>query len=226
LVYNLITIKDVVRVPPHRFGEPIDDVVLEIAREEFEERVDPDIGMLIAVLSVEEIGVGHIIPGDGGVYHTCIFKVLSFKPEIGELVEGEVVEVTDFGLFIRIGCTDALCHISQIHDDFFSFNPKQSALIGQESGQSIMREDRIRARIITLSLDRGIIKVAVTARQPGLGSFEWLSKWIEEMQELREKGISVETKKKPGKVKKVEKEKEKDKEKKKKKRKRRKKEEK
>ena len=206
MVYNLITIKDVVRVPPHRFGEPIDAVILEIAREEFEERVDRDIGMLIAVLSVEEIGVGHIIPGDGGVYHQCTFKVLSFKPEIGEIVEGEVVEVTDFGLFIRIGCTDALCHISQIHDDFFSFNPKQSALIGQESGQSIMREDRVRARIITLSLDRGIIKVAVTARQPGLGSYEWLKKWVEEMQELREKGITVETKKKPEKAKKVEKE--------------------
>ncbi len=206
MVYNLITIKDVVRVPPHRFGEPIDEVILEIAREEFEERVDSDIGMLIAVLSVEEIGVGRIIPGDGGVYHQCTFKVLSFKPEIGELVEGEVVEVTDFGLFIRIGCTDALCHISQIHNDFFSFNPKQSALIGQESGQSIMREDRVRARIITLSLDRGIIKVAVTARQPGLGSYEWLKKWVEEMQELREKGITVETKKKPEKAKKVEKE--------------------
>lgn len=206
MVYNLITIKDVVRVPPHRFGEPIDEVILEIAREEFEEHVDSDIGMLIAVLSVEEIGVGRIIPGDGGVYHQCTFKVLSFKPEIGELVEGEVVEVTDFGLFIRIGCTDALCHISQIHDDFFSFNPKQSALIGQESGQSIMREDRVRARIITLSLDRGIIKVAVTARQPGLGSYEWLKKWVEEMQELREKGITVETKKKPEKAKKVEKE--------------------
>ena len=220
MVYNLITLRDTVRVPPHRFGEPIDKVILEIAREDFEERVDPDIGMLIAVLSVEEIGVGHIIPGDGGVYHQCIFKVLSFKPKIGEIVEGEVVEVTDFGLFIRIGCTDALCHISQIHDDFFSFNPKQSALLGQESGQSIMREDRVRARIITLSLDRGIIKVAVSMRAAALGSYEWLKRWAEELQELREKGITLETKKKPQKAKKV------DKEKKKKKRKRRKKEEK
>ena len=56
------------------------------------------------------------------------FKLLSFYPEMHEVVEGEVVEVTDFGAFVRIGPEDALLHVSQIMDDYISFDEKHGVL--------------------------------------------------------------------------------------------------
>ena len=45
-----------------------------------------------------------------------------------KLSEGEVVEITDFGVFVRIGPTDALLHLSQITDDYLKSDVKQGVI--------------------------------------------------------------------------------------------------
>ena len=59
-------------------------------------------GYIIQVIDVDLDPVGKIIPGDGARYHKVNFSVLSFFPLLQEIVEGEIVEITDFGAFIRI----------------------------------------------------------------------------------------------------------------------------
>jgi len=36
------------------------------------------------------------MPGDGATYHKAEFSLLTFYPKIQEVIEGEVVEVTDY----------------------------------------------------------------------------------------------------------------------------------
>ncbi len=95
-------------------------------------------------------------------------------------MEGEVVEVTDFGAFIRIGPEDALLHVSQVMDDYLSFDSKKGALIGKETGRKLERGDLVRTRIIAVSFPRGGVsgKIGVTMRQPFLGKFEWIQEDI------------------------------------------------
>ena len=66
-----------------------------------------------------------MIAGDGATYHKVNFTALTFYPKLHEVVEGEVVEITDFGAFVRIGPTDALLHLSQITDDYLKSDVKQ-----------------------------------------------------------------------------------------------------
>ena len=77
--------------------------------------------------------------------------MLSFYPEMHEVVEGEVVEVTDFGAFVRIGPEDALLHVSQIMDDYISFDEKHGVLVGKESQRKLGKGDMVRGRIIAVS---------------------------------------------------------------------------
>ena len=63
---------------------------------------------MIAVTSIEVSPIGKIIPGDGATYHKVSFSLLAFYPVIQEVVEGDVVEIADFGAFLRIGPVDAL----------------------------------------------------------------------------------------------------------------------
>jgi DNA-directed RNA polymerase subunit E' len=44
-----------------------------------------------------------------------------------------VVEIADFGAFVRIGPVDALLHVSQLMDDYISYDEKQGVLLGKES---------------------------------------------------------------------------------------------
>jgi DNA-directed RNA polymerase subunit E' len=109
-------------------------------------------------------------------YHAVSFTLLSYYPEIQEVVEGEVVEVEDFGAFVRMGPIDALIHVSQLIDDYVSFDERQGVLIAKETRRTLRGGDIVRARITAVSLvKRGSSgKVGMTMRQPFLGKLEWI----------------------------------------------------
>jgi DNA-directed RNA polymerase subunit E' len=58
-----------------------------------------------------------------------------------EIVEGDVVEIADFGAFLRIGPVDALLHVSQLMDDYMSYDEKQGVLLGKETKRKLMNGD-------------------------------------------------------------------------------------
>jgi DNA-directed RNA polymerase subunit E' len=152
-------------------------------------------GYVIAVTKVEVSPIGKIIPGDGATYHKVMFSLLAFYPVIQEIVEGDVVEIADFGAFVRIGPVDALLHVSQLIDDYMSYDEKQGVLLGKETKKKLMNGDQLRVRITAVSLGRAGSsgKIGVTARQPFLGKLEWLkidaskAKEVEKKQAEKEK---------------------------------------
>lgn len=176
-MYYVAEVRDTIRVIPKRFGEDLEEVVLEICRETFEGTVSKDLGLTIVVIDLLEIGPGRLVPGDGAAFYDVIFTTLNYLPEDREFIIGDVVEVTDFGVFLRLGCVDALCHVSQVADDFYSYSSKQGALIGRESGKTISVGDRVRARIIAVTIGKSQIRVGVTMRQAGLGVESWVQEW-------------------------------------------------
>jgi DNA-directed RNA polymerase subunit E' len=197
-MYLKIRAVDVVRVPPERLGDDLQDVVKEMLREKLEGRMDKKIGMFIAILDIVDIKEGRIIIGDPGVYYETVFEALVFRPKMQELVEGEVVEIVEFGAFVEIGPLDGLLHISQITDEYISYDEKGSKLITKDTGRTLGEGDKLRARIVAISLnerDPGDSKIGLTMRQPGLGKLEWLA---EEREKEKEKGKEKEKKKEEG----------------------------
>ena len=177
-MYKLVTINDTVRVPPEKFDMPKNESILSALRDKYENRVDVDLGVTIVISKVSDIGRGKLIPGDGASYHNVTFEALTFSPQLHEIATGKVSEIAQFGAFIRIGPIDGLVHVSQITDDFISYNEKTGTLIGKESGKVLKEGDEVRARIVTLSIKPVTTesKIGLTMRQPGLGKLEWVDK--------------------------------------------------
>ena len=181
-LFKLVTLEDTIRIPPKKFGEDIDTVSYEELKMKYEGMVDEELGYVIAVTKIKVNPFGKIIPGDGATLHKVAFSLLTFFPKIQEVVEGEVVEIADFGAFIRIGPVDALLHVSQLLDDYISHDEKQGVLMGKETRRKLATGDHIRVRITAVSLGRGggsSGKIGVTARQPSLGKIEWIKKDLE-----------------------------------------------
>jgi len=176
MMYKILTVEDTVRLPPNRFPEKLDDVILDILRKNYEGITDKDVGTVLVITNVLDISVGRIIMGDGASYHDVTFEALVYKPEINETVLGEIVEIVEFGGFIRLGPMDGLVHVSQVMDDFVGHDRKKGTLYGKESKRSVKEGDKVRARIVTVSLKRGSKggKVGLTMRQPGLGKLDWI----------------------------------------------------
>jgi DNA-directed RNA polymerase subunit E' len=158
----------------------------------YEGIVDEELGYVIAVTKVEVSPIGKIIPGDGATYHKVAFSLLTFYPVIQEIVEGDVVEIADFGAFVRIGPVDALLHVSQLMDDYISYDEKQGVLLGKETKRKLTSGDQVRVRITAVSLGRAGSsgKIGVTARQPFLGKLEWLRQDASKTKEASEKKIA------------------------------------
>ncbi|MDR1819052.1 MAG: DNA-directed RNA polymerase [Methanobrevibacter sp.] len=176
-MYYLSKIQDTVRIPPYKFEDPLEEVVIETLNETYNGVLDKNLGLLVSVNNVEDIGEGKIIMGDGASYHDVVFDAIFYKPELQEIIKGHVIEISEFGAFVRFGPMDGLVHVSQVTDDYINYDGKRGALLGKESNKVLEEGDDVRARIVAISLKGKTTKetkIGLTMRQVGLGKLEWI----------------------------------------------------
>ena len=189
MMFYEVEAKGHVRVHPTLFNEDSEIAILKSLNEQFNGFISKDLGVVIGVVSIKEVREGVIIPGDGAAYYDTIFSVLSFKPEIQEVILGKVSDITDFGAFIDIGPIDGMIHVSQTMDDFVSFS-KSNILTGKDSKKTLKVGDNCRARIIAVSYkDISNPKINLTMRQAKLGALQWIE---EDLKRVEKKAASSE----------------------------------
>jgi len=204
-MFYLSEVQDYIRVEPKLFGLPTMEAVDQQLKEIYTDYYDKEIGKVVAVINVLEVGDGVIIPGDGAAYYNTKFKLLVWKPEMHELVYGIISEITNFGAFINLGVMKGMIHISQTMEDYVSFS-KTNILTGKSTKRSLKQRDLCLARIVAISHKGDEPKIGLTMRQPGLGKLEWikedqLKKEREAKKVIREEKSSEKTKGKGGKKK-------------------------
>ena len=173
-MYYKSKVEGVVRVEPKRFAENLKAVILGELRETYENRIIEGLGRVLVINSVDKVGEGMIISGDGAAFYNVTFEAVHYLPELNELVEGEVKDIAKFGAFINFGAFEGMIHISQTMDDFVSFS-KDGTLLGKDSNKVLKVGDKVRSRIIAISIKNiKDPKIGMTMRQPYLGKEEWL----------------------------------------------------
>ncbi|MEN9626364.1 MAG: hypothetical protein RL557_692 [archaeon] len=173
-MFYIVEVEDYVRVEPKLFALMTADAVAKQLQETYSNYHDKEIGEVIGIMSVLEVGDGIIIPGDGAAYYKSKFKLLAWKPELQELVCGIIDEITNFGAFINLGVMKGIIHISQTMDDYVSFSTS-GTLLGKDSKKVLKKRDACLARIVAISYKGDQPKIGLTMRQPGLGKLEWIS---------------------------------------------------
>lgn len=185
-MYNKVRLADTVRIAPELLGDDVKDAVRIALIDKLEGEIDKTLGAIVAVIDVVEVGDGHILAGDGAVYYDAIFDAVVFKLELQEIIEGSVVEIVEFGSFIGIGPMDGLVHVSQITDEYISFDSKNARLVTKESNRSLSEGDHVRARVVAISINEREprdSKIGLTMRQPALGRIEWIKEYMKNKDE-------------------------------------------
>ena len=182
-MYKRVRLKDTVEVPPRALADVDETLVRRLLQDKLEGRMDEEVGSVVSVVEVHDIGQGAVLPNRPGVYYEAEFDAVTFDPQMQEVIDGTVVEVVDFGAFVGIGPVDGLLHVSQISDEYLAFDGENQALASRDSNRTLAVEDAVRARIVTKSIDERNprdSKIGLTAKQPGLGKHGWLQMEREE----------------------------------------------
>ena len=179
-MFSISTLVDVVRIPPNLFGVNLKNAAIEILKSKYESMINVELGYIVMILDAKVEEMGKMIPGDGGTFHKVEFNALTFYPMLQEIVNGELVDITDFGAFVRIGPTDALLHLSQVMDDYLKSDVASGMIIANQSGRTLKVGSQIRTRITAVSLGKAATmgKIGITCRQPFLGTAEWIEEEI------------------------------------------------
>ncbi len=200
--YKKYEMDAIVCISPINLEGELKDIILNQVSYDFEGVINKDVGLVVAVTDLISFNEGEIVPGDPNVFYNVRFSFISYLPKIHDVCPGLVTQATDFGAFVKIGPFEGLCHISQIMEDFNSYNAELPGFVGKETKQSLVVEDHVVTRIANVSLKSTVVdsKIGLTMRQLGLGKEEWIF-----AKEAKVKKKNAKTKKKESKSKKTKK---------------------
>ncbi|KAF8003137.1 DNA-directed RNA polymerase III subunit RPC8 [Metschnikowia aff. pulcherrima] len=101
-MFILSQISDLVRIPPQSFNMPLHHVLKNELHQKYSNKVITNVGLAVAVWDILEIKDGLLRPGDGGSYVEVKFRMVVWKPFIGEILCGWVADCSPEGIKVRM----------------------------------------------------------------------------------------------------------------------------
>lgn len=173
-MFYKVVVKDHIRVSPSEFGKELKNAIATEVRNKYTGFISRELGIVIDVMDVREVGEGVLIPGDGAPYYEAVFELMVFEPEMHEILPGKVKDIADFGAFLTMGPIDGMVYISQTMNDYVSYS-KEKILTGKDTGRTVKVGDKCVAKIVAISYkDPNNPKFGLTMRGDGLGKEEWI----------------------------------------------------
>lgn len=76
------------------------------------------------------------------------------EDKVGEEFDGMISSVTNFGMFVELPNTiEGLVHVSYMTDDYYHYDERQYAMIGEKTGNVFRIGDEITVRVINVNKD-------------------------------------------------------------------------
>lgn len=103
-------------------GEPIEDVLADELNRRLANKVVLNVGLIICLNDIVEVGESYIFNGDGAIHTKCTFRMIVFKPDIGEVLCGTLRSSSKEGLNISLGFFDSIVVPPQQLNEPSNFN--------------------------------------------------------------------------------------------------------
>ncbi|GAV80466.1 SHS2_Rpb7-N domain-containing protein/RNA_pol_Rbc25 domain-containing protein [Cephalotus follicularis] len=105
-MFYLSLVEHKLLLPPHRLGLPIQDGIKKELELIFLDKVIADVGLCISVYDIRKIEGGFIVAGDGGSTYAVQFRMIMFRPFVGEIITAKLKESDTDGLHLSLGFFD------------------------------------------------------------------------------------------------------------------------
>ncbi|MFB6087488.1 MAG: RPB7/RPC8 family DNA-directed RNA polymerase subunit, partial [Haloarculaceae archaeon] len=68
-MYKRVRLRDTVEIPPEHLADVTPELVKRLLQDKLEGRMDEDVGSVVSVVTVHDIGEGAVVPNEPGVYY-------------------------------------------------------------------------------------------------------------------------------------------------------------
>ncbi|MBI4995904.1 MAG: ribonuclease R [Rhodocyclales bacterium] len=92
-------------------------------------------------------------------------KCFYMQDRIGEEFEGSISAVVPFGIFVALDgvFVEGLVHVSELGQDYFHFDEKAHAMVGERTGKRYRLSDRVRVQLVRVDMDQNKIDFRLVA---------------------------------------------------------------
>lgn len=90
-MFILTAIEADIRVHPKDLNKPPLVAVSDVIEQQYLDKVVPDLGLVVTVYDITHIEGGHVYPNDGAAYFKARFRVVVFRPFVGEVLVGKLL---------------------------------------------------------------------------------------------------------------------------------------
>jgi len=98
-------------------------------------------------------------------------KCFYMKDRVGEIFEGSISSVVPFGIFVALDgvFVEGLVHVSELGQDYFHFDEKSHAMVGERSGRRFRLSDRVRVQLTRVDMEANKIDFRLAEAEPARG---------------------------------------------------------
>ena len=105
-MFVLVTLKETVRILPHKLHLPLRDAITEDLNDKLANKVIVDVGLCITLYDIVEVGESFLRQGDPAAHTLVKFRFVVFRPFVGETLVGKVRSCSRDGVHVSLGFFD------------------------------------------------------------------------------------------------------------------------
>ncbi|KAI8087477.1 RNA polymerase Rpb7 [Thamnidium elegans] len=105
-MFILSEIEDTVKIVPNDFKKEDSGAITDVLNEKYANKVVQEVGLCICVHDILHTSEGFILYGDGCSYVKVLFRVVVFRPFVGEILTGKIKSCSPSGVRVSMGFFD------------------------------------------------------------------------------------------------------------------------
>ena len=106
-MFSLVTLKDSVRIAPSKLAVDLEEALTDDLNGKYCNKVIPQCGLAILVYDFCSVGDPYVHPNDGSATVSVTFRLVVFRPFIGEVIVGKVRSCDELsGINVTLGFFD------------------------------------------------------------------------------------------------------------------------
>ena len=106
IMFVIAVIEDKLRTLPDQFARPPSEVLIEQIDIKYTNKVLLGVGLCVCFYEFLEIGDPYIYPAEGACHQVVRFRLVVFRPFVGEIITGKILSSSRDGIRVSLGFFD------------------------------------------------------------------------------------------------------------------------